>query len=375
MSTNVARSYLQVKTKTSNQDSQNLWQTVSQIQNTNPSTSTAIKNKNDDEPIQPKHPHRKDLTMRLKNFLSPNAKIKAHRKANYLYRHSYDKIDTNLLIFLHGAGDNHIPYHNLAKKMNLPQCASLSLSASCVEEGFATLPFGLGHSWFDEMDYTTGQPLHKHNFKLVSSLKRAVEKLDRVLAELTGTLSTEGSAVWIPERIFLFGFSAGACLAMQTCLDRFEKGKLPLGGAICVAGGVNKKAMSSLKTTDQDRVDKETRSKEERSACSDQVTNTIASIEKTPVLTIGGTKDEQYTPDALNEASDFYNSFHVKQKKGQKDLTSPSAKAFIMKGKGHEMMNSEEETKAVMEFCAEHMVRRMIAMEGFCEISPDQFQK
>ena len=366
---NEERAYLQMKTKSSDQTSGDSWQTVSNIQN---ATLGAQSKKGDIHTSHSQQSDRKDLPMKIKNLLSPNATIKAHRKANYLYRHSSDKIDTNLLIFLHGAGDNHLPYHNLGKKMSIPQCATLSLSASCMNEGFSTLPFGLGHSWFDEMDYSTGLPLPKQNFKLVSSLKRAVKKLDLLLNALTGDGddSDRGvDATWIPERIFLFGFSAGACLAMQTCLDRFERGKSPLGGAICVAGGVNKictNKFSTLKSTEQKQAGEDE---------SGEKSTGMAIVERAPVLIIGGSKDEKFTQTELKKAVDFYNSFSTTlHTTTQTSATSSSAKSFIMKGKGHDMMKSEEETKVFMEFCAEHMVRRMVAMEGFCEISADHLE-
>jgi predicted esterase len=343
MSTNEEMYSLQMKTNTS-YNQEDSWQTVSPIHNV---TTT----QNDDSTTCSKpqeYPHRIDLPIKLKNIISPNATIKAHRRANFLYRHSSDKIDTNLLILLHGAGDNHKPYYNLSKKMNLPQCAMLSLSASCMDEGFTTLPFGLGYSWFDEMDYTTGMPLERDHDILISSLKGAVEKFDLLFDELI--------QLWVPERIFLFGFSAGACVAMQTCWSRFERGKMPLGGAICVAGGVNQictKKFNEEGTGQNNVVDQEP-------------------IEKTPVLIIGGSKDEKYTPNTLNESIKFYNSSRIKDDQNTSTSVEP-AKAYIRKGKGHEMMNSEEETKAIMKFVAEHMVRRMVAMEGFCEISSDQF--
>jgi len=329
-----SQSFLQLKT--TNEDGAEAWQNVSQLQNKHGSTTDISQEKQTSNEENEQHPHLKVLPMTVKHLLSPKATIKAHRKANFLYRHSKDKIDTNLLIFLHGAGDSHVPFHTLAKKMNIPQCASLSLHASCMDEGFATLPFGLGHSWFAELDYATGQPLHKNNFRLVSSLQRAVDKLDQIISELT-----EGG--WVPERIFLFGFSAGACLAMQTCLDRTRKNKLALGGAICVAGGVR----GPIKEKDSEQSDGKANS--------------------TPVLIIGGSKDEQFTPLAAKEAVDLYNTF-------SNTAPTPSAKSFIMEGKGHGMISSVEETHALMEFCGQHMVRRMIAMEGYCEISPDQFR-
>ncbi len=362
---NEERAYLQMKTKSSDQTSGDSWQSVSNIQNT---TLGAQSKKGDIHASHSQQSDRKDLPMKIKNLLSPNATIKAHRKANYLYRHSSDKIDTNLLIFLHGAGDNHLPYHNLGKKMSIPQCATLSLSASCMNEGFSTLPFGLGHSWFDEMDYSTGLPLPKQNFKLVSSLKRAVKKLDHLLNALTGDGddSDRGvDATWIPERIFLFGFSAGAYLAMQTCLDRFERGKSPLGGAICVAGGVNKLCTNKFSTL---------KSTEQKEACEDESgEKSKAIVEKAPVLIIAGSKDDKFTPTELKKAVEFYNSFQATLHSST-HATSLSARSFMMKGKGHDMIKSEEEIKALMGFCAEHMVRRMVAMEDFCEISTDHLE-
>ena len=46
-----------------------------------------------------------------------------------------------------------------AKKMNLPQTATLSIHANAMSDderqggGFVKLPFDLGYTWFEEMDY------------------------------------------------------------------------------------------------------------------------------------------------------------------------------------------------------------------------------
>ena len=320
---------LQMRTR---EDGKEVWRDVSSIENSHGISKQSTSAIPDAD--------RKDLPMSTKILLSPNARIKAHRKANYLYRHSHDKIDTNLLIFLHGAGDTHIPYYNLAKKMNIPQCASLSLSASCMDNGFVTLPFDLGHTWFDEMDYTTGRHLHRSNFKLVSSLKRAAEKVSRVLEQLV----EQGG--WSPERVFLFGYSAGACLAMRICFERAVKGELALGGAICVAGGccMQKKV----------GYNEETRNK--------------VNGKPTPILVIAGSQDEKYPLSQLVEDTDAYNALSSKSNENY-------AEQFTMEGKGHGMINSQAETRVVLEFCSKFMVRRMVAMEGFCEIPSDQFHK
>ena len=44
-------------------------------------------------------------------------------------------------------------------------------------------------------------------------------------------------------------------------------------------------------------------------------------------------------------------------------------KTFVQQGKKHGMIHQKEETKFMMEFFADKLVRRMIAMEGFTEVS------
>lgn len=297
-------------------------------------------------------PHRKELPMSLKLFLSPNATIKAHRKADYLYRHSHDKIDTNLMIMLHGAGDTHESYHALAKKMNIPQCATLSIHASSIDQGFITLPFQLGHTWFAELDYTTGQPLHRNNFKLTTSLDKAVHQLQSILSKLTLTGKDNLGVGWLPERIFLFGYSAGACLAMETCMHRTLNRQLPLGGAVCIAGGLHTTQTHNESATE--------------------------SAATTPVLIIGGSADQTFPPSKVHAAVHTYNLLAANDTGpgaagagAGGNINRIGAKSFIVPGKGDGMIHSEAETKAIMEFCAEHMVRRMVHMEGFCEITPD----
>ena len=265
-----------------------------------------------------KNAHRKELSIDFKHILSPNARIKAHRKANYLYRHSSDKVDTNLLVFLHGAGDQHTLYHALAKQMALPQTCTLCLHASSMG-GFVKLPFDFGHTWFEQMDYTTGDALHATDPRLKSSLKKAVDKLDLLIDTL---IEKEG---WVAERIFLFGFSAGACLAMETALNRFIRGKQAFGGAVCVAGGC-------VPQRDKDS------------------SNHKAS-EQTPVLILGGSKDDTFPPNAVNNAMKTYNE--------HKANMNP-ARVYIKEGKGHAMVQSPQEMEVVMKFFAEHMVKKML---------------
>ena len=249
---------------------------------------------------------------------------------HYKYQHSKDGIDTNLLIFFHGAGDTHLPFHNLGRQMELPQTATLSLSASISlnlpnggRGSFVELPFGFGHSWYQEMDYTTGDKLSTNNTKRLASLRHALKILDPLICSLIG-IDTDGEVDntdnnWIPERIFLFGFSSGACLAMEFCRMWAKSGRMQLGCAICICGGFH--------------IDQKTDKK---------------SKEPTDVLVITG--DDDYPKDIAEQNKQLYGSSKVQ--------------IYSKKGRGNAMVNSKEEMQVIMEFLSKRLVRRMISMES-----------
>lgn len=290
--------------------------------------------------------YKKQLSLKVKNILSPHAKIKSDRRSNYMYRHSSDKIDTNLLILFHGAGDSHLPFHTLAKKMELPQTATLCIHANSMGEGFVTLPFGLGYTWFEEMNYhTNGNKLQAHDEKRISSLTKAVEKIDHLIDDIIMQEETDNN--WLPERIFLFGFSAGASLVMNLCHHRVQIGKLPLGGAICIAGGFHGITLNTSLSKNDNNIESDNKQ-----------------MEHTPLLLVGGENDETYTVDMLNQDANLY------KEKLNNLSSSSSVQTFIQPAKGHDMLKHEEESKCVMQFFGDKMVRRTIAMEGFSEVSP-----
>ena len=355
---NMVNSTLEVESKDKNGNT--TWKPVANLGNTVSSSVSSnqqepsINSSENEDTTKEKYPHRKNLPMRVKHFLSPNATIKAHRKANYLYRHSYDKTDTNLLILIHGAGDSHQAYHAFAKKMNLPQCATLSLHASSINKGFVTLPFDLGYTWFEEMDYTTGEDLRKGDDRIFSSLDKAIHHLDSLIDLLSGKEKADDndSDYWIPERIFLFGFSAGASLAMETCLYRFIHGKQALGGAFCVCGGLQ-------------------HGRNEQEICHGDV-----QVCATPIKILVGGDDTKFSVEDSRVSVTNYNQYafseNIQRVTNAGQLTG--ATSFVKPFKVHSMIQDEEETRVLMGFFAEYMVRRMTAMEGFCEIPSEHFQ-
>ena len=267
---------------------------------------------------------------------------------SYTYRHSHDGIDTNLLIFLHGAGDSHVPFDSLGRQMKLPQTATLSLSASMKmklppslkqqssssSSSFIELPFGLGHTWFEEMDYKlTGEVLTNDHPQRINSLRHAVISLDILLSSLT---DENNESSWIPERIFLFGFSSGACLAMELCRLWKQKRRMPFGGCICIAGGI--KTISSLTNNDSDT---STAAKSSQESQNQQFTD---------VLIITGSKDTTFTPKEAQKTKSYYDANKVK--------------IHIQEGKGHGMIESRQEMQVVMKFLSKRLVRRMTSMEG-----------
>ncbi|KAL3790626.1 hypothetical protein ACHAW5_004193 [Stephanodiscus triporus] len=258
---------------------------------------------------------------------------------NYIYQHSPDGVDENLLIFFHGAGDSHLPFDALGRRMALPQTATLSISASISlrsigesnlgkSSTFVELPFGLGHTWFEEMDYEcSGETLPTDHPRRSKSMNRALEMLYPLLCSLTDQGAPEPT--WIPERVFLLGFSAGACLAMEMCRMWMDEGKMPLGGAICIAGGIQtKEAVSSVSGL--------TDSKQQK--------------QPTDVLIIAGGDDSIYPTKAAKMSKQLYHQSKVQ--------------IHVQKGKGHSMLGSKDEMQVVMEFLSKRLVRRLVSMEG-----------
>ena len=278
------------------------------------------------------------LPRRTKLLLSPNAKVKGDRKENFLFHHSSDNVDTNLLVLLHGAGDTHRAFREFAKQMDLPQTATLSIHASSCNNGFTTLPFNLGHTWFEEMDYAvTGNALADRDPRRLSSLSSAIDNLIKILQSLYIQEGGDPNEGWMPERIFLFGYSAGACLVMETCLRLVKQKEMPLGGAICVAGGVKCEMPID---------------KKEKVVASSESTRSFEG--PTPVLVIVGSKDPNFPPNTARKASSLYND-------SMSATNESAATIFVKDGKGPAMVGSEDEMRCIMEFVAKRLVREMPA--------------
>lgn len=286
-------------------------------------------------------PRRKELSSATKQILG-------HTTNSFMFRHSPDGIDENLVIFLHGAGDTYVPFDKLGQTMKLPQTATLSLSASMKmnlpdsssklksNSTFVELPFGLGYTWFEEMDYqVTGDVLPNDHTRRLQSLGHAVSAMNMLLSSLTDH-NNDKTSYWIPERVFLFGFSAGACLAMEACRLWKLRSHVPLGGAICIGGGIKTDSLPRCVVANNNI-----------SNASDK------QHQFTDVLIITGSKDEIYSQkDALKSKSCYDGS---------------KVQIHVQQGKGHGMIGSREEMQTVMKFLSNRLVRRMPSMEDMSE--------
>mmetsp|Transcript_12094 Transcript_12094/g.15831 ORF Transcript_12094/g.15831 Transcript_12094/m.15831 type:complete len:415 (+) Transcript_12094:79-1323(+) len=338
-----------LEVKRSDQDE---WEDVGPINlvQDNMTTSASIIDDSANINPRPKSAHTTKPNVQTKELPQRTQQILHSSSELYKYQHSHDGVDENLLIFFHGAGDSHLPFDALGRRMELPQTATLSLSASLslnssgTEGGgssgktstFVELPFGLGHTWFQEMDYTTGDTLSMNHPSRLTSLKHALKILDPLLCSLIGMYEKkndndnaceENDASWIPERIFLFGFSAGACLAMELCRMWRNAGRMPLGGAICICGGSHARDELLGMNRKNDK-----------------------SKQYTDVLIITGEKDYVYSQKAAELSKQLYDPSKVQ--------------IYNQKGKGHTMIDSREEMQVIMEFLSKRLVRRMVSMEG-----------
>ncbi|KAK4698679.1 hypothetical protein P7C70_g7594, partial [Phenoliferia sp. Uapishka_3] len=123
---------------------------------------------------------------------------------SFTYAPAADR-DTNLLILFHGLGDTRAPFSSLAKSLNLPQTATLSLQGPqrvplLEEEAYQWWPS------FDELGELIANP-------------NPTPTLTTLTAFLTYlTSSTPAGLGWPPSSIHFFGFAQGGSCAAQLAL-------------------------------------------------------------------------------------------------------------------------------------------------------------
>ena len=124
---------------------------------------------------------------------------------------------------------------------------------------------------------------------------------------------------------------------MEMCRMWMDEGRMPLGGAICIAGGIQSGGNVAGVS---------------RKVIQGSTGSTQQQKQPTDVLIIAGDNDSVYPPEAAQQSTRLYH---------------PSkAQIHVQKGKGHSMIGSKDEMQVIMEFLSKRLVRRLVSMEGRC---------
>lgn len=142
---------------------------------------------------------------------------------------------TNVLILLHGVGDNHASFTNLGKQMNLPETVCISIQGP---QGLLDLG---GFHWGDDIifDSTSGGIDADAGFKQSNKLLKSI--VQDALTEKCGYKTRE----------MFFGFGQGGMAALNFAVDLHTSSadiKPELGGIISIGAGLPSEAPSSLDT-------------------------------------------------------------------------------------------------------------------------------
>ena len=211
---------------------------------------------------------------------------------------------TNVLILLHGLGDNSAPFTNLGKQLALPETTCISLQAP------TPLPFELGgFLWGDDVtfDQTSGQMDYDTGFT------KAVKIIKQDIIE-DGLVRNCG---YKPREIMLFGFGQGAMAALATAAAMAEE----LGGIVAIGGPLP----SSI---------------------------TSARSVKTPVLVLGGSSSTLINRTALDRLKTVFQDVEYRK--------------WNRAGDG--MPRNRDEMLPIMRFFARRLKSRVGVPEGSVEI-------
>ncbi|KAF9427138.1 hypothetical protein BGZ94_005410 [Podila epigama] len=142
----------------------------------------------------------------------------------FKYQPSDDKMDENLVLFFHGLGDKIEPsFVTLAKSLQLPH------TATCCIQAPTPVPYieQEGWMWYPSFNNLTGDLLGPESPERMNQVRQKIRpNLVSLVRHFIDDCGFESN------RIFLFGFSQGASIA----LDFAAFGGIGLGGVISIAG-------------------------------------------------------------------------------------------------------------------------------------------
>lgn len=234
---------------------------------------------------------------------------------NFKFIPSPSQKDLNLLILLHGLGDNEDIFFKLGKRLNLPQTAVVALQAP-----LALPHFEASYMWWNSFDFTTGDELKP---------TRDEESVRGCIRKLRSFLDYAISKKWRPEGLFLFGFSQGATAALEVALSYPTK----LGGVIGICGLPISEDLIGF-----DKIEHEL-----------------------PILIVLGNTDPLLPlPSALSKVERMRSIFNERNWK--------AIEYKIINGKGHEMTHKQEEVQLWMEFWGRHLLLSHPELEAMADV-------
>ncbi|CAD6500399.1 BgTH12-07576 [Blumeria graminis f. sp. triticale] len=226
---------------------------------------------------------------------------------------------TNALIFLHGLGDTHLPFTNLARSLALPATVSIALRApNLIPPLFSGTDVPAFH-WADDLlfDPTTGA------MDADAGFTRAQTALDDVIKVLV-------SDCGFHERdIYFLGFGQGATASFGWLgrAERAGSGRGGYGGVIAIGAGLPKELLSWIPASPSEKL-------------------------QTPVLLCGGQTSTQVTGQVTTLIRDRVASLQYVQ----------------WKRSGDRMPQNREEMMPIMQFFARRMRSWTGVFEGAIEL-------
>ncbi|KAF9086281.1 hypothetical protein BGX23_009008 [Mortierella sp. AD031] len=244
---------------------------------------------------------------------------KSATSLKFKYIPSIDNVDGNLVVFFHGLGDKIEPnFVKLAQSLQLPQTAAVCIQAP------TPVPYleEEGYQWFPSFNNFTGELLGPESPERLLQVKQLIRpELVKFLKHCVDYCGFNS------RNIVLFGFSQGAEIALD----------------LAAFGGMNLKAVISI-----------------AGYFMEESQNSPAAVSPltTKVMVVQGDKDASRT---VKEAKERMKSI-------QRVFGKGNVEQRIVPGMGHGMPRDEPGWRPLMEFFANNLEHRQIALENMADV-------
>ncbi|KAJ3099605.1 hypothetical protein HDU97_002912 [Phlyctochytrium planicorne] len=233
----------------------------------------------------------------------------------FVFKHSADGCDTNVLILLHGLGDSPENFMKFGEKMALPQTALIAVKAPIPIPLFEDM----GTGWYPAYD-SEGNDVPKTSQIATDCIEKSSKLLQSFMEQ---RVINKG---WPNDRCFVMGFSQGGSVALH--FAAIQKADMAVNGIISISGW----PLRSLPTFKN----------------------------RTRFLVTHGNKDKEM---ALGIAFE-------KWKELRKSINGPedTLQVSIVDKKDHAMPKSQGEVEQIMKFFASGLAIRNLKLEAMHDV-------